>query len=97
MWSLLPHASCLIGELKMVVECKKYILITGHGVIVIADFEHFALKESICRRGLPCPFRSSASLNCLVSKVSLGLHICICFSTDPCSFVRMMLQSQWGL
>ena len=56
MWSLLPHVSFLIGESKTVIEYKKYTVITDDSIIVIADFEHLALKESICRRGLPCPF-----------------------------------------
>lgn len=74
MWSLLPHVSFLIGESKTVVEYKKYIIITDDSSIVIADFEHFALKKIICRRGLPCLF---STLNCLINKVNLMLHICV--------------------
>lgn len=53
---LLPHVSFLIGESETVVEYKKYIIITDDSIVVIAEFEHFALKESISRRGLPWPF-----------------------------------------
>lgn len=77
MWSLLPHVRFLIGESKTVVEYKKYIIIIDDRSIVIADLEHFALKE-IIHRSLPCLF---STLNCLISKVNLRLHIRMLFAS----------------
>lgn len=81
MWSLLPHVphvSFLIAESKTVVEYKKYIIIIDDRSIVIADLEHFALKEIIHRRSLPCLF---STLSCLISKVNLRLHIRMLFAS----------------
>lgn len=106
MLSLISHVSFLIGELKTVVEYEKYLVVADDSIIVIADLEHFALNESICRKGLPCTFPLLLELPYKQSEFGAAhLHafckhsctLCVCFSTEPCSFVRMLLQSQQGL